>query len=156
MTKRLLVAAVAVVTLALAAAPARAVPGAAFSLGTGALFGGEDITRTPVNGEAVLYYGLAVAKLDLGVLFSLEEPESDPVLRPGIRLNIPGLGYLRGGLPITMNSDMNWGILAGVGKNLIDLAALKVFAEVDATFMESDNYTDVVPVEFRLGIEIGF
>ena len=104
----------------------------------------------------MIYYGLAVAKLDLGVRFNLEEPDSDLILRPGVRLNIPGLGYLRGGIPITMNSDMNWGILAGVGKDLIDLVALKLFAEVDATFWESANYTDVVPVEFRLGIEIGF
>ena len=156
MTKRLLVAALALTTMALAAPSAHAIPGAAFSLGTGALFGGEDVTRTPFDGEAVLYYGLAVAKLDLGVLFSLEEPDIDPVLRPGIRLNIPGLGYLRGGLPIVMNADMNWGILAGVGTDLIDLKALKLFAEVDATFMESVNFTDVVPVEFRLGVEIGF
>lgn len=156
MTKRILVAVVTVATLALAASPAGAVPGAAFSLGSGALFGGDEITRTPFDGEAVIYYGLAVAKLDLGIQFNLEEPESDLVLRPGIRLNIPGLGYLRGGLPMTMNSDMNWGILAGVGKDLIDLVALKVFAEVDATFWEHANYTDIVPVEFRLGVEIGF
>jgi len=135
---------------------AAAIPGAGFSLGEGAVFGGDETVRSDVNAEAMLYMSFAVLTADLGLLMNLEKPDSDLTLRPGVRLQVPGLCYVRGAVPITLNENSDMGFLLGIGKPIVDLVAMRLFVELDATFMEAVNYTDVVPVEARLGLEIGF
>jgi hypothetical protein len=149
---------VALTALALTAtAPAAlAVPGAGFSLGEGALFGTGDTTRTHVNGEAMLFMSLALVSVDLGLLLDMEQPDSAMMLRPGVRLYVPKLFYLRAAVPVEMSDSGSYGLLAGIGKSIVDLQVVRVFGELDATFMEAANYTDVVPVEIRVGVEIGF
>jgi hypothetical protein len=134
-----------------------AVPGASVSLGEGTLLGGDETARSNVNVEAILTYSLVLVKLDLGVLFDMEQPDNPVWLRPGLRASLPGMSlYARGGLPCSMSEEFDWGILLGLGYELLDLKAVKVFAEVDATFMDSVSFKDVVPIEGRIGVSIGF
>ena len=77
-------------------------------------------------------------------------------MRPGARVFVPGILYGRVAFPIAMSGDGNWGFMMGIGKNVLNLAALKLFVEVDATFWEQVNFSDVVPLEARVGLEIGF
>ncbi len=131
-------------------------PGVAFSLGEGFTVGEGDTQRTDFNLEALVYYGIGIIRADLGLLFNVENPDSDIILRPGARVYVPGILYGRVAFPVAMSGDGNWGFMMGIGKNLLNLAALKLFVEVDATFWEQVNFSDVVPLEARVGLEIGF
>ncbi len=141
----------------LATAPAAwATPGFGFSLGEGLVVGGDKVQRTDVNLEAQAFYSLGILKFDLGLLFNLEAPDSALLLRPGTRVYVPGLLYGRVAIPIVLSGSSDWGLLLGVGRNLLNLGALKIFAELDATFMDSVGFSDVVPIELRVGLEFGF
>jgi len=133
-----------------------ATPGVGLSLGEGLVVGGEKVQRTDVNLEALAFYSLGILKFDLGLLFNLETPDSPLTLRPGARVYIPGLVYGRAAVPILLSGSSDWGLLLGVGRNLVNLGALKIFAELDVTFMDSLGFTDAVPVELRIGLEFGF
>jgi len=139
--------------------PAFAIPGVAVSLGQGVQVN-DGVELSPFNVEGLLYTSFGVAKLDLGFLFNMNKfdvEEADLlVVRPGVRLNVPGLVYFRGAIPITFEDGTDFGFLLGVGMSLLNIGVASVFAEVDATFMEEVDFTDSFPVEARLGLEIGF
>lgn len=149
----------AVLVTAIAAAFPRvsmASPGVGASLGEGLLKIDGDVHRTDVNLEALVFYGLGIAQFDLGLLFNMENTSNDIVVRPGARLSIPGILYGRVAFPFQLAGDSDWGIMLGVGRNLLSLGVVKVFAEMDATFMDSVSFSDAVPIEFRIGVSLGF
>ncbi len=135
---------------------ASATPGVGVSLGEGMVVGGDKVRRTDVNLEALVFYGLGILKFDMGLLVNLENPDSPLVLRPGVRVFVPGLLYGRAAIPVSLSKNSDWGFLFGVGRNLLNLGAIKLFAELDATFMDSVSFSDAVPIELRVGLEIGF
>jgi len=145
--------------LAFGVTPALAGPGVGLSLGEGMMIQ-DDVELSPLNAEAMVYWSFANVSADLGFLFTLEKfgvKEAELVtIRPGVRVAIPGICYLRGALPMNVLDDFNYGFLVGVGKTFLNLQALKLFAEVDATFMENAKFVDQFPIEARVGLEIGF
>ncbi|MBM4353965.1 MAG: hypothetical protein FJ109_09270 [Deltaproteobacteria bacterium] len=141
------------------ASPASAGPGLGLSLGTG-MYVDDGVELSPLNAEAMVYWSFANISADLGFLFTLEEfgvKEAELMtIRPGVRVAIPGICYLRGAVPMNVRDDFNYGFLVGVGKTLLNLQALRLFAEVDATFMEKAEFVEKFPIEARIGLEIGF
>ncbi len=134
-------------------------PGVGLSIGEGMMVD-DGVELSPLNAEALVYWSFANISADLGFLFTLEKfgvkDAELMTIRPGVRVAIPGICYLRGAVPMSVLDDFNYGFLIGVGKTLLNLKALRLFAEVDATFMENAKFVDQFPVEARVGLEIGF
>lgn len=126
--------------------------GISVSVGEGMLVDGDIVGRTPVNFEVMPHLSVSIVKFDVGVLFSLEPPV-DVVLRPGLRVDIP-VAYFRAAVPLRITDPFDWGFLGGVGFDLT-LAFVTVFLEIDASVYERTSF-QVVPIEGRLGVELGF
>ena len=133
------------------ARPAAASLSLATSLGVGMTF--DPVERTDVNVEVLPAYSLGVIKFDLGMLFHMEN-RVDLLLRPGVRINLPFL-YGRVALPLKVTGPFDWGFMFGAGRNLVNLGPLKLFAEINATLYRKSDFK-IVPVEARLGVELGF
>lgn len=148
-----------VAALAGISVPAFAFPGVSVSLGEGIQVN-DGVQLSPLNVEGVVFTSFGITKLDLGLLFNIEEFDVKTadllVVRPGVRVAIPKLFYVRGAVPITIEEEIDFGFLIGAGKNLLNLRVASLFAELDATFMHEVDFTKSFPIEARLGLEIKF
>lgn len=143
-----------VLLLALCAArPAMAGFAVAASIGEGMVIHDDEVYRTPVNFEVLPSYGVGIVKMDLGMVFHVED-RVDMLLRPGVRVDLWIL-YARAAIPLKVTGDFDWGFMLGLGGNLVNLGIVSLFLEADASFYESSDF-EIVPLEARLGVEIGF
>ncbi len=131
--------------------PAKAGFGIGASVGEGVLL--DAGSRTAVNVEVLPSYSFGIVSADIGFVFHMED-EVDLLIRPGARLNF-WLLYARVALPFRASGDFDWGFMVGLGANLLNGGVVKLFIEADASFYEQTDF-EVVPLEARLGIEIGF
>ena len=153
--------AVGVMLLVVLAVPgtARADAGITFSLAEGVTTG--DWRATPLNAEATVYYQVWWVKLDLALSFNLEGWYDDAAadfffFRPGIRFDFPRILFARVAVPLEFINEFNWGFLLGVGRNVIQLSALSIYLEVDASVTANSNWFERVPIELRVGLEVEF
>jgi hypothetical protein len=137
-----------------AAPAARAGIQVAGSIGEGLLLGGDDVRRTSVNFEVLPSYSFGIVSADLGFVFNLED-QVDLLLRPGARLDLWVL-YGRLAVPLKVTSGFDWGLLLGVGVEFVNLSVLSFFFEIDASFYDRFDFHEAVPLEGRLGVEVGF
>lgn len=123
------------------------------SVGEGVMWVKGSADRTPFNFELIPSYSFLIVKLDLGFLMNFEK-KVDFMLRPGVRVCPPFL-YVRGAIPLKLTHGFDYGFLLGVGKNILSLGVFSLFIEIDTFFTKKGGF-DVVPIEGRLGIEVGF
>lgn len=123
------------------------------SVGEGIVVQDGDVARSRVNFEVLPSYGVGIVSLDVGLVFHFED-QVDLLVRPGVRLDLWVL-YGRVAFPLRVTDGFDWGIMAGIGADIFSLSVLSLFVEADASFQESVDF-QVVPVELRLGLEIGF
>jgi len=133
---------------------ARAGVQVAGSIGEGLLLSDGATHRTPVNFEVLPSYSFGIVSADLGFVFNLED-QVDLLLRPGARLDLWVL-YGRVAFPLKVTSGFDWGVLLGLGIEFVDLSVLSFFFEVDASFHDRFAFHESVPLEGRLGVEVGF
>lgn len=133
--------------------PAHAGVQIAGSVGEGMVLNGG-VSRSRVNFEVLPSYGFGPVSADLGFVFHLED-QVDLLLRPGARVDLWVL-YARLAFPLKVTSGFDWGVLVGAGVEFLDLAVLSLFVEVDASFYDRLDFHEAVPLEFRLGVELGF
>ena len=126
--------------------------GIAGSIGEGVWLGGDEAVRTQVNFEVLPTYGFGLVSVDLGIVFHLED-RIDLLLRPGARLHLCPV-YARLAFPLKVTDGFDWGFLVGVGA-AVGLGPVALFVEADTSFYDGVDF-EVVPLEFRLGVEIGF
>ncbi|MBM4386772.1 MAG: hypothetical protein FJ088_03475 [Deltaproteobacteria bacterium] len=123
------------------------------SAGEGVIWVNGEASRTPFNLELVPSFSFAIVKIDLGLWMDFEN-KTDFMLRPGVRICPPFL-YVRGAIPLRLTNGFDYGFLLGLGKNLLSLGIASIFIEVDTYFTKEGEF-DVVPVEGRIGVEVGF
>lgn len=151
-----------VLVLALHATPARALDfGIALSVGEGVTFYDGEGYRSPVSIEVLPSISpIPWVKVDLGFFATLEDVRGGDrnfVLRPGVRITPPILPvYGRLALPLQTTNGFDWGFLVGVGASF-GISIVSLFAEVD-TFLTDDGDWGgtVVPLDFRVGVELSF
>ncbi len=145
-------AALLLIALVGAAAPAHAGFRVGGSIGEGLIF--KDGThRTPVNFEVLPSYEIGILSADVGVVFHLED-QVDLIVRPGVRVNL-WLLYARAAIPMRVTNDFDWGFMVGLGANVLNLGVVSLFVEADASFYKSTDFK-TIPIEARAGIQIGF
>ena len=118
--------------------------------------GADKINRTSTNVEIMPFYKFAMVSIDCGILFDLEElhnADRSYTLRPGVRVNIPGI-YLRAAAPLILEPEFDYGILLGIGFKIGIGDLVGIFAEADANLYKEPSF-DVVPIELRLGVQFG-
>lgn len=136
----------------LGAAPARAGVAIAGSIGEGLVLA-DGVERSRVNFEVLPSYSIAFFSADLGFVFHLED-QVDLLLRPGVRLQVWRV-YGRLAFPLKVTAGFDWGVLVGAGIDIVDFSVLTLFFEVDASFYDRLEFAEAVPLEFRLGLELG-
>lgn len=146
-------AAVSFLAALFATPPAHAGVNIAASIGEGFVVGDGDVSRSPVNLEALPSYGIGPVHIDLGFVFHFED-RVDLLVRPGVRIGFWKM-YVRVAAPMKVTDGFDYGFMAGIGAKLFHIGVLSLFLEADATVWQETDFT-VVPIELRAGIEIGF
>ena len=149
----LLAALVALATSVVVPRSASAGINIAASIGEGFAIHKGDFSRTPVNFEALPNYSIGPVHIDLGFVFHFED-QIDLLIRPGVRVSF-WLLYLRAAVPMKVTDGFDYGFMAGIGGNLFNVGVLSLFLEADASIWKETDFRRV-PIEFRLGVEIGF
>lgn len=154
--KRMMTAAALLLVLTLVPAPASADFGVAASAGIGAIFNDEDVNRSNVDLEILLFYKLKMIKIDLGLRMDMEDIDQKIQVLPGVRVDLP-IVYLRAAVPLNVHGPFDWGFLVGLGIDYHFMEVIGVFAEVDTTiYLEDGDPTSHWPLEFRAGLELTF
>jgi hypothetical protein len=154
--KRVLVLAALVSVLGLWPATASAMFNLSGSVGTGMTFVHGDVQRARTSLEVIPALSFSILKIDLGLYWTVEKP-IDFSLRPGVRVSIPFIGlYGRAAIPLQLTHTFDYGFLLGLGSNVLSLGILSIFIEADTYFTKNGNWSDVVPLEFRAGVSVGF
>lgn len=128
--------------------------GLAASIGQGFGVTDGDVVRTPFNLEIIPSYSLHFIKFDLGLLTDLDE-QVDFKLRPGVRIYPPFL-YFRLAAPLRLTHGFDYGVLIGIGKDLISFGIASLFLEIDVYFTKDLGWDRVVPIDFRVGVDFSF
>jgi hypothetical protein len=130
-----------------------ALPKVSASIGQGVYFK-DGAHATPVMAEVTPSLSFAVVQADLGLMMELNKSQ-DLIVTPGVRLNLLGF-FAKAGVPLRTTDEFDWGVRLGVGKSLFSLGIVGIFVEVDAIFWRELDFSEVVPISGRLGVEIGF
>jgi len=151
----------AILTAAVLLSPTAAYADAGVNFSVAEGFRTGDWRATPLNAEAIVYYKLWLVTFDLALAFNLESWYEDEAadfffFRPGMRIAIPRILYFRAAIPLEFMEGFNWGFMLGAGRNIINLPALKLFAELDASVTAENGWFNKVPVEFRIGLAVEF
>ena len=142
-----------VLALLLPTGHATALPKVSASLGQGVVFD-DGAHATGVQGELVGSWSFMVVQADLGYIYQFNKGNAS-ILTPGVRVNLLNF-FARAGLPLRLDDEMAWGLRLGAGYKIISLGVAAIFAEVDAMFWESVEFTKAVPIAGRVGVEFGF
>lgn len=136
-------------------------PAAAFinnvtvTAGEGVLLRDGEATRSRVNLEVIPSVGMIkILRIDLGMLLTVERPV-DFWLRPGVRVGLPII-YGRAAIPLRLTSGFDWGFLLGLGSEVVSLGPIAIVLEVDTFLTDDGGFGDVVPIEGRAGLSVGF
>ena len=154
--KTILPAAILLLVISLAPAPASADFGVAASAGIGTIFKDKGVDRSHVDLEILMFYKLKMIKIDLAMRMDMEDIDQKIQILPGVRVDLP-LVYLRGAIPLNVHGPFDWGFLVGLGMDYQFMKVIGVFAEVDTTiYLKDGDPTSHWPLEFRAGLELTF
>ena len=151
--------AIAVVLLVVSSRPAHALFGATASAGFGAQLGGDETETMGPTLEVGGYLSVPFVRALVTYATDAKENAGDASqLRGTVRVSPPFAGiYAQAGIGVPLKSEVRdvvgYDVVLGVGKEVLSLGIAELLLGVDYHYQT--ELPDIIPLEFKLTVEIG-